>query len=595
MALVTAAQSQVDVHASSLDTGVQTDHQAPPRSLPFKSSQFSVWDYILISVGVCLTFAVTLRFSAGRLMWEDEVLGWMLLNDPSWHHMLQSWKHGADGGGLVFYITGRLWLSSFYHSVLAFRLYTSTCFSAALVFTWIAGRRYYKPGTLAFAIGVTWFLSPVLLPHMAEGRFYGLFLASTSAVILVTLIACDRSRPSPTLLILTFAAHSFLITSHILGIAYSLCLLLVLFTVDMIRRQSKTTLYLVVFLSWLWLLPSRQAVLASAAVGRPYFWTSQPSLRVFLLLYSGESLRTACILIALGLAVVIHLGSSDRLRSAFTGLSSRLPIVLVTTSILSMPILFYVEGCFGPALCTERYLQPVEIALIFIAAELITQATWLSYALRRFHCVPLVLSSLAIAMMVIQYDLAYFVKYVPQHTDYTAQLSKALPPGVPVVCEDAFSFTELVSQGISPNIHYVYLLDWQNSISKETPRLEVTQYHLMTNWKQVGYFADHIFDRAEFLKNNKYFLVLHTDERSAESLSRKANAKGRSVLIGNPLARRFSNDPAYTELPFGQQAIDNLDEKETLVCRSSLNCADLLFQLQQDTSRDHAARLSAMR
>jgi hypothetical protein len=80
-------------------------HLVAPRTRP---ARYAYADYVCAVLGVCITFAISLRIGLGRLMWEDEVLGWLTLRDPSWRHVLYSWLHGADGGGALFYISGRV-------------------------------------------------------------------------------------------------------------------------------------------------------------------------------------------------------------------------------------------------------------------------------------------------------------------------------------------------------------------------------------------------------------------------------------------------------------------------------------------------------
>lgn len=84
-----------------------------------------------------------------------------------------------------------------------------------------------------------------------------------------------------------------------------------------------------------------------------------------------------------------------------------------------------------------------------------------------------------------------------------------LPRGVPVVCEDAFSFTELVGRQHDSGVHYIFLMDWKQSISPAAPRLEITQYHLMEIWNKVGYFAGSIELIDRFSNSNSTFLVVH--------------------------------------------------------------------------------------
>ena len=543
------------------------------------ATPFSLVDGLLILLGVGLTFAICLRLGAGRLFWEDEVLGWLMLKDPSWRHVLFSWQHGADGGGAFFYILGRAWFKVFGSSVMSFRLFTATCFSLAFALLWKALRQYYPVACVAFSVGVTWFLSPALVPHFAEGRFYGLFLAAFAASLLV-IVRSFRAPVDARLTFFAFLANSALVTSHILGIAYSACMLGAWIVADQKEGRFRSRLYLAAAASWLWLIPSYPAIVASAAVGKPHFWTTQPDLKLFLLAYTGSSLRTTLILGALIAGVLLQAVIRRRHENGIEAAESRAPILLIMIALFCIPIIFLAEGYVGPPLFNERYLQPVEAGIIILVAELALRLEPAWKNLRRYKGIPLAACFAGLLVMVLHYDLVYLPHYIDPQDDYSGALTSTLPKQTPIVCEDAFTFTELMSVEADSKVRYMYLLDWPNSVSEQSPRLEVTQFHLMENWKKVGYFSEHIEYRDDFLAAHPYFLVLHTDQSDPASLSRKASSAMRAKLIGNPLAVRFANDPAYQAMPYSVADYGKLREAVTLVCRRDVDCSAVKKKLQ---------------
>lgn len=93
---------------------------------------------ILLTVASCIVcLGLSFYYSHDRLLWSDEILGWMLVPDPSWRHMLYAWRHGADGGGIVFYLMARDWLLAFGESTTAFRLFSAAGIWCGLVFTYL--------------------------------------------------------------------------------------------------------------------------------------------------------------------------------------------------------------------------------------------------------------------------------------------------------------------------------------------------------------------------------------------------------------------------------------------------------------------------
>ena len=182
----------------------------------------SRWDVLGMLAGFVLTLAITVVNSRGRIFWEDEMLGWLLLRDPSWHHMVRAWNLGADGGGFSFYLLGRAWFRLFGDSALVFRLFSSTCFGIAFVATWAALRRFFPIWIVAFATFNSLFFSPPLTMHFLEGRFYGLLVMSTALALWLALVLEEAPDPTPRrLYVAAFLIHGLLTTSHVLGIVFS--------------------------------------------------------------------------------------------------------------------------------------------------------------------------------------------------------------------------------------------------------------------------------------------------------------------------------------------------------------------------------------
>ena len=532
-----------------------------------KSYASNLQELVLLAFGIALTFTICYTFGRGRIFWEDEMLGWMLLHDPHWHHMIRAWKLGADGGGFSFYLTGRAWFFLFGSSEVSFRMYSAACFAAAFAVVWTVVRRFYSPGPAAFALYNTFFFSPPLVLHMAEGRFYGLLMLSTALAVWVATLPPTSPRIGPRALLgLTFLVHALLITSHLLGIVYSLSLVVAMVAIDWSDHQLRPQLYLAAVASWFLLLPERAAIFASADVGKPFFWTTQPTLRRFIGAYSAFSAEIAVVLFGLALAVGFTLWSdrratTERFRSAY---KARRPIYVVTLVLLLVPLAFLFEGFFGPSLFISRYLLPVSIAQVTLTAEAATLIPWTTLTPSLLHngaswCRSVrafAITSFVAALLL--WVFSYLRPLAIGQPNYTDALSAMLPKGIPVLCEDAWSFTEIIGRQHASGVQYTYLLDWPQSLSPSAPRLEVTQYHLMHNWREAGYFSSSIVNRETFLQNHRQFLVLHTIVPSAPSAPPE---------IGNPLVDRFRQDPAYTVQPYASLDRNTFVETAWRVCK----------------------------
>ncbi len=504
-----------------------------------------------MAAGFAFCLLLSWLLARGRMFWEDEMLGWMLLTDPSWRHMAAAWKAGADGGGFAFYLSARAWLHVFGPSEIAFRMYSAACFGLAFVCAWISARRFYGRWIAGFALFDTFFCDKPLVLHLAEGRFYGLLTLAAALVILCTLTLtgepadADRSARLRWSLLLV-AAHALLTTSHLLGVVYSAFLLAALVALDLLHRRARPLLYLAVAATWLLLLPELPAIRASAAVGKPWFWTTPPGFRRFLGVYGCFSPEVLAVL-ALALAAAGWSFWKERgrpelqpqLRAAFR---ARHPLYAVTLALFLVPAAFLVEGLFGPTLFIDRYLLPVGLGTAFLLAEAFNWIDWNRFLPASLLRQPArsrlrVAAACLLLCFIAVWDAHAIPPWLTARREYAARLTDLLPPGAPVLTEDAFTFTELIGREHSGRVRFLYPLDWRQTVSDSAPRLEVTQFHLMSDWRRVGYFSGSIVDLEPFLARTPAFFVLDPGFLP-------------DSIIGNPLADRLAHTAGYTVTRF---------------------------------------------
>lgn len=522
--------------------------------------------------GFLLTLALTVVNTRGRIFWEDEMLGWLLLRDPSWHHMVHAWNLGADGGGFSFYLLGRAWFGVFGSSPLAFRLFSSTCFGAAFAAAWAGLRRFYPAGIVAFACFNTLFFSPPLTMHFLEGRFYGLLVMSTALALWLALVLDDAPDPTPKRLYFAFfLVHALLTTSHLLGVVYSFFLVAATVLLDLLRRRRRVALYLTAASTWLLLLPERTSIAAAGRVGKPHFWVKAPVPLDVLGAWTGFSAEITLVLVALlclsaaGLAWSpggFRAGLLNRYRQ-------RRAVYVAAGCLLLVPFWFLLEGLLGTWLFTSRYLQPVTLGLAYLTAELVAIAATLPVVLLVRRRAPglsrglMGAATVVYAAVIAIWVFHHTAESTPEAPDFTAQLTEHMPHNLPVVVEDAFTFTGLMAREAGSGVQYTFLLDWPWALNPDAPRLEVTQYHLMENWKQAGYFGDHIENAALFLREHPRFLVVHNGPVHPDP-------KGPRPEIGNPLAARLAGTPGYEVRKYftlDRLKHDNVRDTVWLVCR----------------------------
>lgn len=417
-----------------------------------------------------------------------------------------------------------------------------------------------------------WFFSPPMAMHMAEGRFYGLLVLTTSLVIWLILTQSQATEHGtvhtrPAMYLLTFLFNGLLVTSHILGVLYSAALLIAFIVLDVHARRLRVGLYLSAVSSWGLLLLERTAIRASAHVGQPWFWTRPPSLKRFLGAFTGFSNLIAVLLIALALLLIVsRSGSARRIASAVArGIRRRRPVYLVIAALVSVPIGMAIEARFGTSLFIDRYLLPVNVGVALLTMEMLSLITWRRFFPRSnwspLACRSRFLALSGFAMLLLVWVFFHLRAQVVQPRNYTDRLTARLPTGVPVLCEDAWSFTEIIGRQHDSGVLYTYLLDWPQTISATAPRLEVTQYHLMENWRRVGYFSGSILPRSLFLQRFPRFFVLARQATPDDAYGR---------MIGNPLVYRFAHTAGYQVQIYSRGDVhDPQDPNLWLVCRDS--------------------------
>lgn len=247
-----------------------------------------------LTVAVLAGVALAVFYSHGRIMWSDELFGWMLATDPSSRHMIEAWNAGADGGGLCFYVLARCWLKVFGQSVLAFRLFSAAGVAAAAVFTFRAARHYVSWGIAVSSVALLWFSSDIVLWQVMQARFYGLLLAGVAGACYLAVLTAHRVTGR--LLVLTWVCHTVLVGTHPFGAVYSGVVVLAMVVSDALVRRLRTQLYAAALGGWWVLLVSVRAMRSTAAVGRPHFWTTRPTIGDLENAYACWSLAVAVVL-----------------------------------------------------------------------------------------------------------------------------------------------------------------------------------------------------------------------------------------------------------------------------------------------------------
>ena len=308
--------------------------------------------------------------SRHRILWLDEILGWMLVTDPSWHHMLAAWRAGADGGGLGYYLTCRLWLALFGQTPLAFRTFSAMGCFAGFVGMWFVLRRIYPKQVVAVTILLVWFGSHTILGQVVQGRFYGLLLGATAWALFAAVKSAEETSSVASTLAITVIANTVLIEAHTFGAFYCAAILAGSAASDVMTRRRRLPFYVAALLPWVLLIFSLQAIRSSAHVAKPWFWTERPHLRDLFRTYVPDAFHSALGVGVLVIAAGIIVWRRPRIRFS----PDRSFLLLPALALLLVPALVWLVSQHGTSYFVDRYLIPFTLGVCVLVAEVLTQA-----------------------------------------------------------------------------------------------------------------------------------------------------------------------------------------------------------------------------
>ena len=508
-------------HQSRID---RTSKPATRRMTQPPASILTPADRLLLALLAAALVLLCVHRSNTHLLWPDELLGYRLLAAPTLTAMLRGWYHGADGGGLLYYLTARLWASLFGLSALALRLFSTAGAILALCLTWTAARRLAPTLAVALAISLVFLVPQEFLFQVSDARFYGLVLAAAALAGLMFLRSADGKLTRRDLA-WTALAHILLVGSHILGVVFSVALVLGMLAVG--RRRQHLPAIAAAATGWLLVPLSWHAAQASASIAVKPFWAKKPA---------ADDLITALTLsspLATGpLPLLPLLYLLQRWVPALRRRAARQPLlppgarVLVLCEIAAVLVIF-ARSQVGAPVFRERYLLPATLATTLLTAALLTRLCPPAWFAQKRPAATLLWSSLALAPALAFAFLRPMNESIYAPPPFVAA-ARALPP-LPILATHFPAYTVL--SHYDPGHTYLYLLDWPFDLASGRPASDLSAERLMGNVARAG------LDRGTVLSCHEIFtrypdLLLLTEPRRQPWLD-----------------QRIRNNPGYTLEP----------------------------------------------
>jgi Dolichyl-phosphate-mannose-protein mannosyltransferase len=501
---------------------------------PAPQHKMRVREILLLSCSVLSLVLSCIVWSSRKQEWVDEIYTWTEVNDRSLWHLLYAIQHGADGGMPLFYTTAWVWARAFGSGPLALRLYSCVAFCGAFVLLWRTIRRAYGARATAFGLLLVWATSALTLDLNAEARFYGLYTLMVAISVAFYMRLAEEERPTPLLLAGAMLAQAGLVLSHVLGILYGALILLALILFDASRRRFRLTVYLFHAAGWLALLVWLPAIRASMAVGRPHGWIPMPTLSNIVASFNFQMwlvpilvvqqhydgfliqamLGLVLILVAVALlTVIVRLGRSLMSGSQQLHSDRQIPLLIVALSILTTPLVLLIFSHLVTPIYVRRYTIPgtIGLAIIFVAFAAETGAD----RIKKLYSAPgLAWTAMVTVLVAMPVLFAMIVGYPEINSEYldVPRLDALIPGNVSVVVVWQHDFFKVMRYSNRADRPYLFLLDWPTALNGEESF--VTDFHLMANYRQVGYYSSNIKDQLDFVCTHPYFLVVDNQSSS---------------------------------------------------------------------------------
>jgi hypothetical protein len=485
-----------------------------------------------------------------KFFWNDELLSFYLLSDPSFTHMMGAWGDTFNQAPPLYFILGWLWAKFLGTTELSLRLFSSVMICIALTLVWIVLRRTYNFWAASIGALSTFCLSELVLYHNAEVRMYGLF-AATCALGLLQFDSINRRQEcSWKISVTNTLIHGSIVLTHLFGVLYSGAILFAFILRDRYFRVFRLKVYLSIILGWMFLIPFIPSIVhqsnnhakwfsrisASQLFGYYIFTSKLEVLFLFLLLIS---------IFMYILQVIDKRGEEKITASSVNGfLDAEFSLLVLAGTFMLVPVIAWIISRTITPLLNERYIIPTtaiswSIILAYLSSRIlpIPQSTRLTYGkLNFFNKQNLILSTLILIFIISP------IRYA-RHPEINLPQGFLEKPGVN---DDSYGYTTLpiaveLGHDFLTRFHYspkrnryFHILDWENALKDTSSAFATGDYTHLAALKRHYNFINSI-QGEEFLHKYKRFLVLNEPEinRNWFEVKIKNNSMYKVRFLGN--------------------------------------------------------------
>ncbi|MBV8886759.1 MAG: glycosyltransferase family 39 protein [Chroococcidiopsidaceae cyanobacterium CP_BM_RX_35] len=493
-----------------------------------KNAIQSKWEYsipLFATVSLLISCAVV---SNKKFFWNDELLSFYLLSDPSFTNMMSAWGDTFNQAPPLYFMFGWLWTKIFGNTELSLRLFSSLTLCLAFTLIWIVLRRTYNFWAVSIAVLSVFCLSELILYHNAEVRMYGLFTA-TCALGLLQFDSFNRKRKySRKSLFINALIHGAIVLTHLFGILYSGAILFAFLISDRYFKYLRLNVYISVVLGWLFLLPFIPSILNQANNDAKWFsYVSASQLFKYFIFTPKLEVLFLSLLLVSAFLYVVQL-KDKRSEENFTSFNTNLlvetefSLLILAGTFLAVPVIAWVISRIVTPMLNERYIIPTiaiswSILLAYLSSKIIptSQSEYLSRSKKSFF------NKRYFILLIFVFILLFYPIRYAVNSEYHLPKSFLEKPGgdddkygyatLPIAVELGHDFLPRFYYSLGRR-KYFHILDWETALSNTNSAYATGDYTHLSALKRHYPFIN-TTQSQEFLHNYKRFLVLNEPEK----------------------------------------------------------------------------------
>ncbi len=485
--------------------------------------------WLVAAAGAASLVTACVVVSGRKWMWYDEVLTSLLVNDPSWRHMMSAITQGVEAAPPLYHFLARGWIALFGGTPLSLRLFTVLGLCAALFTLWGALARVFPWRAVAVGVLTVFCATDLVFAQVAEVRYYGVLTALVAAAVLLCHRVMTSDRAGWRLHAANGAVQALLVLAHVYGGLYSGGLFAALVAWDVARGVVRPRRWVAYPAGWLALLPwlgvyaAQRGAMQRSWIARPRFVDLTSAYRFQMYTEVVPLVLVAAVLLAAATAALrAQRAPAPGAPDAAAQARGRAAMLFVAGGLLTVPVTAFVVSRLVTPILFPRYLVAAAYAPGIIVAYLLTTvlerggaAGVPAYARRVGRAVVGAGWGVVLALLLV-WPLRQ-ARWFPTSGRPGEAVERLRVDGrpvtsVPIAVENAFDLLPIMAYTRLPQSAYTFVLDSAVALAPDSHHREMLSYAVATLYRRVGYTNGRYVEVRAFLCARDRFLVFESPE-----------------------------------------------------------------------------------